>query len=266
MDLSKYQQEWMLLGSIDYADKTYQYRQQVGPDDVKELADSIKANGQDIPIVCRRMYDGKVQIVCGFRRYTATQLLGWEKLKTIVVPLDDMPDNAARLLSARENMQRVQYNSLDKMFMCKKLSDQGVSNVEIGEIIGKSENQVRRYIKVAEAPKDVQDKVKSGEVTIKQAGNEQSALGGEQNVDNTKYNVKSNRNMLSAKMKIEINTQNEATIDAFLAQVKISWKEALKKAQKAESRRQKAASVKLDHHIDQLHQAIDSLDTNGPKN
>jgi ParB/RepB/Spo0J family partition protein len=266
MDLSKYQQDWMALNVIDYADKTYQYRQQVGADDVKELAASIKANGQDIPIVCRRMQDGRLQIVCGFRRYTAAQLLGWEKLKTIIVPFNDLSDNVARLLSARENMQRAQYNSLDKMFMCKKLSDQGVSNVEIGEIIGKSENQVRRYIKVAEAPREVQDKVKSGEVTIKEAGNEQIAPKGEQNVDNTKYNVKSSRNTLSVKLKVEINAQNEATIEAFLSEVKKAWKDALKKNQQADARRRKRTAANLDHHIDQLHQAIDSLNTESQKN
>jgi ParB/RepB/Spo0J family partition protein len=240
MDLSKYSAEWVKLSDIDYADKTFQYRRDITVASVAGLAESLKANGQDIPIVCRRMPDGRVQIVCGFRRFTAAMSLGWDKIRAIIIPFEDLPDSEARQLSARENLQRGQYTNLDKMFMCKKLSEQGESNVTIGEIIGKSEKQVRRYIKVANAPVDIQQKVKAGEATIKQAGNEQLGPGAEQNVDNTKYNVKSARNMFSAKVNIAINQQNGSTIDAFVAEVKKAWKEALKtagkKVRKAENR------------------------------
>lgn len=169
MGLSVYQQEWVALSSIDYADKTFQYRKDVGPENVKDLADSIKNKGQDIPIILRRMPDGRLQIICGFRRYTAEQLLKWESIKAIIVPFEEMPDAEARLFSARENMQRVQYSTLDKIFMVKKLSDQGASNVEIGAIIGKSEMQVRRYLKIASAPAEVHEQIKDGEISATEA-------------------------------------------------------------------------------------------------
>ena len=279
MDLSKHQSEWVALSSIDYADKTYQYRRQVGPENVKDLADSINKNGQDIPIVCRRMADGRLQIICGFRRYTAVRLLGWEKLKVMIVPVEDMPDTEARLLSARENMARAQYSNMDKMFMCKKLSDQGVNNVEIGSIIGKTEGQVRRYIKVANAPTEVHEQIKAGEISATKVGNDEARNNYEPNVDNTKYNVKSARNNFSAKLNIELNEQSEATVDAFINDVKKAWKQALKKSKThrkfgesktrlsgGEQARRPAASGNLNQHIDNLHQVIDSMKIEPPKN
>jgi ParB/RepB/Spo0J family partition protein len=233
-----YQQVWTALSSIDFADKTFQYRKDVGPDDVKDLAESIKNKGQDIPIVLRRMPDGRLQIICGFRRYTAELLIGWVSIKAIIVPFENMSDAEARLLSARENMQRAQYSALDKIFMVKKLSDQGVSNVEIGGIIGKSEMQVRRYLKIANAPAEVHEQIQAGKISASEAGESVSRPNVEQIVDNTKYNVKSVRNMLKAKFSIAINEQNEATIDAFLVEVKKTWRNALKQASKKANKQQ----------------------------
>lgn len=232
----------MALSSIDYANKTYQYRRQVGAEDVASLAASLKENGQDIPIVLRRMQDGRTQIVCGFRRCTAAISLGWDKIRAITIPIEELPDTECRKLSARENIERGQYTALDKMFLCKKLSDQGVGNVEIGSIIGKSEAQVRRYIKVANAPADTHAKIESGEVSATEVGTAGARHNDEQIVDNTKYNVNSTRNIFEAKLKIAISPQSAATIDAFLAEVKKSWKSTLKQASKPAKKSTKSKS------------------------
>ena len=242
MDLAKYGAEWVPLSSIDYGDKTFQYRQHVVEEDVADLAESMRQFSQDIPIILRRMPGGRLQIVCGFRRATAAIKINWEKIRSIVVPLEDLPEPEARKLSARENIQRGQYSSLDKMFMCKKLSEQGVSNIEIGAIVGKTEGQIRRYIKVAQAPTEVHEKIQSGETTISNIADKPARSDYEQSVDNTKYKVNSARNVFNAMLSIAISQQAGPTIDAFIAEIRKAWKEALKKSQ---SRRFGGTKIRL---------------------
>lgn len=190
MDLSKYRVEWVGLGDIDYSDKTYQYRKELGAGNVGDLIGSFRETGQKFPIVVRELKGGRKQIVCGFRRFTAAKELGWEKMLAVVVPESDMPDEDAEVLSVDENIKRKSLTSLDLMFMCKKLSDEGKSNIYIGKLIGKSEKQVRRYLSVASASKAEQDALLNGKITIDNIHDGKLGVDAEAGVQNKKMYVK----------------------------------------------------------------------------
>ena len=99
--------EHIPLDRINLADTTYRFR--VGLR-VKDLVDSIKQNGQQMPVVLRRR-DGeqKLQVISGFRRLTALSQIGWTKATAVV--LDDMDDERVfRLLRIGSNA-RVPSNS-----------------------------------------------------------------------------------------------------------------------------------------------------------
>jgi ParB/RepB/Spo0J family partition protein len=195
--LDRYKAEWVLLADIDYSDKTYQYRRHVSAQVVSDLITSFKETGQMFQIIVRWMNDGRKQIVCGFRRYTAAKELGWERILTIIVPESELTPDDAEKLSVDENVKRKSLNNMDIMFMCKKLSDIGKTNDYIGELIGKSETQVRRYIKVASASDDVHDKIRSGELSVKEVGDTTKRPGG----GKSKMFVKSIKNGFAVNLK-----------------------------------------------------------------
>ena len=71
-----------------------------------ELADNIKENGLIQPITVRKMPKGsdtRYEIVCGERRYRASQIAGMTEIQCIIKELDDKKAFAAMII---ENLQR----------------------------------------------------------------------------------------------------------------------------------------------------------------
>jgi len=177
LDLSKYQPQWVALSGINTQDKTFQFRKDITPESTAELAKSLAADGQKFPVVLWRKHSGELVPVSGLRRIAAAGGLKWEKLLAVVIPESEAGQEDVLRLNFIENVERKTLTNLDIMFACKKLNDQGKPQMEIGKLIGKSETQVRRYIRVAEASADAQAKLAAGDATIKGVANEQSAPG-----------------------------------------------------------------------------------------
>ncbi len=181
LDLSKYTPVWVPIGEINIENTAFMFRKELKTDD---LAASLKAEGQKFPVVLwsRRppglsgggeaspQRGGQLQLISGFRRVAAAKSLGWDKVLSYIIGETDMPEDEALKLNFLENIERKSLNNLDIMFACQKLSRQGKSNVEIGKLIGKSEKQDRAYLRVAEAPAEVQAKVQSGDMPIDKVG------------------------------------------------------------------------------------------------
>jgi len=70
----------------------YQPRQDMRPESLEELANSIRAQGVMQPIVVRPISSSKYEIVAGERRWRASQMAG---LDTIPVIIKQVPDEAA---------------------------------------------------------------------------------------------------------------------------------------------------------------------------
>ena len=215
VNIGQYSALWVSLADIDFSDKAYQYRKQVEVADAADLMESFKESGQEFPVIVRQLEDGRKQIICGFRRYTAAKALGWEKILAVIVPAAELPDKDAEKLSVDENVKRKSLTNLDIMFLCKKLSELGRSNVDIGAYIGKSEAQVRRYIKIANSPVDVQEKVKSGDMTVTEAG----SAGARPEDEQKNMSVKSTKNGIFVKFKYYRKKDNLDEAIAFIKKV-----------------------------------------------
>ena len=70
---------------------------------MQELVDSIKTVGVLVPIIVRRMKEGKYEIISGHRRKRASEIAGMNTIPAVVVKLND--DEAAILL-VDSNLQR----------------------------------------------------------------------------------------------------------------------------------------------------------------
>ena len=115
-------------------------RKSINPEELNELADSIKENGLLQPITVRPIEKDKYEIVCGERRYRATELTGAEEIECIVKELDDKAALAAMVI---ENMQRNDVDPIDEAAAIGRLvNDFGTSIQEVAKMLGKSETFV----------------------------------------------------------------------------------------------------------------------------
>ena len=240
IDLSKYSPQWTPLSAISTQNNMFQFRKEVTLESVADLARSLSADGQKFPIIVWQRNSGEAVPVSGLRRIAAAASLNWEKILSIIIPENELSEEEALRLNFIENIERKTLTNLDIMFSCKKLKEQGKTNEQIGKLIGKDERTVRRYIGITELSQEEQNKVKNGEMPIRDAGSAETGTRADAGLNNKNYIVKSTKNGIDAKIKIEANLDNEASINAFIAEVKKAWKQALKKSKKSAKRRARA--------------------------
>ena len=98
------------LAHLDVEDTTFQCRVTLKPE---LLVDSVKNHGIQVPLVVRKhpRKKDKFQIVCGFRRATAAQQIGYVRVPCVI---RDLKDEEAHILSYAENECRKTLGDLDR--------------------------------------------------------------------------------------------------------------------------------------------------------
>lgn len=118
--------------------------------DLKELAESIKANGimQNLTVVCGHGdYSEGFTVIIGHRRLSAASLAGLEEVPCVVVDMTPEEQVATMLL---ENMQRSDLTPYEQAQGFQMMIDFGESVNSICEKTGFSQSTVRRRLKIAE--------------------------------------------------------------------------------------------------------------------
>ena len=145
-DLHKMPIEWMRRGR-------YQPRKDIDPEKIKELADSIKAQGIIQPIVLRKIEDEHYEIIAGERRWRAAQLAGLQEVPVIVKEIDD---RAAMAIALIENIQREDLNPLEEAEALKRLLDEfELTHQQIADAIGKSRATVTNLLRLIDLHSEV---------------------------------------------------------------------------------------------------------------
>ena len=168
----------------DFPDHPFKVRDD---EDMIQLVVSVKERGVITPATVRQKEDGRYELISGHRRKRACELAGFEALRCEVVDLDR---DAATVLMVESNYQRSQILPSEKAFAYKmrleamnrqgqrtdltssplatKLS-QGRSDVELGEQVGESKDQVRRYIRLTNLVPELLDLVDEGKIKMRPA-------------------------------------------------------------------------------------------------
>lgn len=129
------------------------FRDLIDPEEVRELAESIRSQGMHEPIVVRPV-NGRYETVMGHRRFLAHKLLGLVTIMSIVKPMTDEEAFEAR---AVENDQRVDLNPMERAKVYKRFRDKlGLSNRQIAQKMGRSPGVVDKYLKLLEIPEEFQ--------------------------------------------------------------------------------------------------------------
>jgi len=128
--------------------------------DVVTLAESIKAHGQQVPIMVRPIADkpGHYKIVYGRRRLRALRSLGIPA-KALVRSLSD---EEAILAQGQENTQRLDPSFIEKALFAAELATSGYEQVIILDALAVDKPMLSRMTKVARSiPKSVIEQIGS---------------------------------------------------------------------------------------------------------
>lgn len=129
---------------------------------LQELADSMTATGQAVPITVKPAGDRFV-IVTGERRWRAAQLLGWS---TIRADVQDIDAATAQWQTLVENIQRAGLTPIEEAHAFQRLVDAGHTQTEIARRIGKTQSYVAQKIRLLRLPAGVQEMLDAGRPSV----------------------------------------------------------------------------------------------------
>lgn len=116
---------------------------------IRELADSINAQGLIEPIVVRELDGGVYQIIAGERRWRAFSLLKKKEIPAII--WDVKTDGEAAEKSLVENWHREDLERYEIATMVYQIKTEGnYSNKELAKRLGKSDGVINDYLKLYE--------------------------------------------------------------------------------------------------------------------
>ena len=150
----------------------YQPRKDMDPEKLKELSDSIAAQGIIQPIIVRKIAAEKYEIIAGERRWRAAQLADLQEVPVLVKDLDDRSVMAIALI---ENIQREDLNALEEAEALHRLLDEfELTHQQIAESIGKSRATVTNLLRLLDLANEVKSMLSRGQLEM---GHARALLG-----------------------------------------------------------------------------------------
>ncbi|OGT46978.1 MAG: hypothetical protein A3E83_07225 [Gammaproteobacteria bacterium RIFCSPHIGHO2_12_FULL_41_20] len=133
----------------------YQPRQYFDPEQLQELADSIKSTGGLLqPIIARPQKAGQYEIVAGERRWRAAQLAGLLDVSCLV---SHYTDEQALQASIIENISRADLNPIEEAQAYQRLIDEfNYLHEEVAAAIGKSRAAITNTLRLLKLDPRVQ--------------------------------------------------------------------------------------------------------------
>jgi ParB family transcriptional regulator, chromosome partitioning protein len=158
-------QEIVELDLTDVQPDPNQPRQFFDEEDLEELASSIRAHGQLVPILVRPAPGGDRTyiIIGGERRYRAFERLGLGRIQAIIKRVDD---KQARELALVDNLQRVDLSPFEEAAGYARLMDEfGYTQEKVAEQVGKNRTTVTRILSLNNLPEQIKDEARRVKVT-----------------------------------------------------------------------------------------------------
>jgi len=120
---------------------------------LRELADSIRANGIIQPLIVRRKGD-RFELIAGERRWRAARMAELERVPVVV---QDLAEDRLLEVSLIENIQREDLNPIEIAQAYDRLAkDLHLSHEEIAKRTGKDRTTVTNMVRLLKLPQEVQ--------------------------------------------------------------------------------------------------------------
>lgn len=142
----------------------YQPRKEIPPETIRELADSIKAQGIIQPIIVRKVSADNYEIIAGERRWRAAQLANLTKVPVVI---KDIPDEAALAMALIENIQREDLNAIEEAIALQRLIDEfGMTHQQVASAVGKSRTTVTNLLRLLGLKPEVKLLLETGKLEM----------------------------------------------------------------------------------------------------
>ena len=157
-------------------------------EDMMNLVESVREYGIITPATLRRKEDGRYEILSGHRRKRACALAG---IKTLRAEIVEMSRDEAIIFMVDSNLQRTTILPSEKAFSYKMRLEamkrqagrptrknvspvatnfpRGRSDVALGNLMGESKDQIRRYIRLTELIPEMLSLVDEGKIALRPA-------------------------------------------------------------------------------------------------
>ncbi len=157
-------------------------------EDMEQLVDSIKRNGIMTPATVRVKEDGRYELISGHRRKKACELAG---LNTLKCEVKELTRDEAMIIMVESNLQRSTILPSEKAFAYKMRLEamkrqagrppkenaspmatnfsKGRSDEELGELVGESKDQIRRFIRLTELVPEILQMVDDRQIAFRPA-------------------------------------------------------------------------------------------------
>ena len=141
----------------------YQARTMWDAQGLKDLAESIKANGIIQPIVVRPVGSG-YQLIAGERRFRAAKLAS---LATIPALVRAANDEQLLELALVENIHRTDLNPIERAKAYKNyLSAFVLTQAEVAERLGEDRSVIANYLRLLDLPEELKQMLAEGRLTM----------------------------------------------------------------------------------------------------
>ncbi len=140
-------------------------RREFRPEDLEELAASLRQHGMVQPIVVRAAggRTERYEIIAGERRWRAAQLAGLHEIPATVL---DVSDREALELAIVENVQRTDLNPIEEARGYQALIEEfGYTQGDLGATIGKSRVHVTNALRLLRLPESVLKLIETGQLS-----------------------------------------------------------------------------------------------------
>ena len=142
----------------------FQPRKNFNQDSLKELAESIKAQGIIQPILVRMTSNNQFEIIAGERRWQAAKIA---KLDEVPVVVKDIPDSTALAMALIENIQREDLNVIEEARGIKRLIDEfNITHEAAAEAVGKSRAAVSNTLRLLSLCEHAQNALESNKIEM----------------------------------------------------------------------------------------------------
>ena len=156
-------------------------------EDMEQLVDSIKRSGVMTPATVRLKEDGRYELISGHRRKKACELAGLETLKcevkeltrdeAIIVMVESNLHRTTILPSEKAFAYRMRLEAMNRQGQRSDLtsvpvaqkSESKTSREKLGELVGESQDQIRRFIRLTELVPEILQMVDERQIAFRPA-------------------------------------------------------------------------------------------------
>lgn len=140
-----------------------QPRTHFDPEELRELAESVREHGILQPLVVSREPSGTYRLIAGERRLQAARLAG---RKTVPVVVREAAGRALLELALIENLQRSDLNPIETAVAYRRLMEEhGYTQEEVAVRVGKSRTAVANALRLLQLEPEIRRSVAAGEIS-----------------------------------------------------------------------------------------------------